>query len=354
MFIVKSGFAQVANTSVMDTTDFRYQGKVTVEGYLDLYYAYDFNKPEKNIRPYFVSMNRHNEVSLNVAFIDLKYSSARLRARFVPAFGSYMNSNYALEEGTFKNIVEASAGVKISKQKNIWIDAGIFGSPYTNESAISKDHLTYTRSFAPEYVPYYLAGIKLSLPLSDKVNAYLYLLNGWQQINDQNKNKSVGTQLEYRPSEHWLINWNTYAGKESSASDTTIGMRVFSDVYFIYSKNKWSSTFCVYGGSQEQKERTATWWQANIIARYQFADKFFLSGRLEYFNDVHAVQIVPITSSESFNSFGVSMGVDYKLAENILIRLEGRTFASTKDVYLRNNVEVSNSSLLTSNITIWF
>ena len=91
--------AQIVNTGVMDTTDFRYQGKVTVEGYIDAYYAYDFNKPVGGNRPYFVSMARHNEMTINLAFVDVKYSSSRLRARFVPGFGTYINANYAKEPG---------------------------------------------------------------------------------------------------------------------------------------------------------------------------------------------------------------------------------------------------------------
>jgi hypothetical protein len=36
VLILKSGLTQVTNTAVMDTSDYRYQEKVTVEGYLDL------------------------------------------------------------------------------------------------------------------------------------------------------------------------------------------------------------------------------------------------------------------------------------------------------------------------------
>ncbi len=129
----------------------------------------------------------------------LKYSSSRIRARFVPGFSTYVNSNYASEKGTLKNIIEGSIGVKISKKKNIWIDAGIFGSPYTNESAISKDHLAYTRSMAAENVPYYLAGVKLGLPIAPKLNAYVYILNGWQRIEDPNNKMSVGTNSNTGP-----------------------------------------------------------------------------------------------------------------------------------------------------------
>lgn len=346
---------QVVNTATMDTTSFNAIGKISVGGYIDAYYAYNFNDPQGKDQPYFVSMARDKEVNINLAYIDLKYSSSRLRARFVPGFGTYINANYAAENGTLKNIVEASAGIKVAKNKDIWIDAGVFGSPYTNESAISKDHLAYTRSFAPEYVPYYLSGVKLTTPLGKKVNLYLYLLNGWQQIIDQNSKLSLGTQLEIRPTDNLLINWDTYIGDERSAMDTTVGPRYFTDLYFIYNKGRFSATSCFYVGMQRQSEsKDGVWWTANFIARYNLTDKLSATGRIEHFNDDRSVQIVPITGINGFSSNSSSLGLNYKLADNVLLRLEGRTFFSDKEVYIRDGKPVKNSNTLTSNVTIWF
>lgn len=351
--------AQVVNTGLMDTSSFDYQGKVTVGGYLDTYYGYNFSEPSSGDNPYFVSMARHNEFNINLAFVDVKYSSSRLRARFVPGFGTYINSNYAAEPGSLKNIVEANVGVKLFHNKNIWLDAGVLGSPYTNESAISKDHLMYTRSFAPEYVPYYVSGAKLSMPVNEKVNFYLYLLNGWQQIVDQNSGKSVGTQVEYRPNNFWLINWNTYVGDERSATVPQNRTRYFSDVYFIYSKNKWTATGCIYAGIQERQNtdnttRSDKWWQANLIGRYSFSEKVSLSGRVEYFSDPQSVQITSITDGGGFNSYSTGLGLNVHIASNIMARFEGRTFFSEKDVYSKDNTPTNTSSQLISNLTIWF
>ncbi|MBX2897392.1 MAG: porin [Cyclobacteriaceae bacterium] len=342
----------------MDTSNFNYQGKVIVNGYVDTYYGYNFNKPATKEQPYFVSMARNNEFNINLAYIDVKYSSARLRARFVPGFGTYINANYAAEPGVLKNIVEGNVGVKLFANKNIWLDAGVFGSPYTNESAISKDHLMYTRSFAPEYVPYYLSGVKLTLPLSEKITTYLYLLNGWQQIADPNEGKSLGTQLEFRPNDNWLLNWNTYVGNEQTATAPQNRMRYFSDVYFIYAKGKWSATGCVYYGIQKQNNvaetNSATWWQANLIGKYSFTEKLSLSGRLEYFDDPESVQITSINPGSGFSSYSTGLCLNVQIASNVVARFEGRSFFSKKDVYQRGDTAFNTSNLLISNLTIWF
>jgi hypothetical protein len=346
--------AQVVNTGLMDTTDFRYQGKIAVGGYLDGYYSYDFNKPQDSNRPYAVSMSRHNEMTINLAFIDLRYSSSRLRARFVPGFGTYVNANYASEPGTLRHLIEASAGVKVSKNRSIWLDFGVFGSPYTNESAISKDHLAYTRSVAAEFVPYYLSGVKLSLPINQKLSAYLYVINGWQRIQDNNSGKSVGTQLEYRPGNNWLINWNTYVGNERSTLNPSFGTRYFTDAYFIYTKGKWAATGCAYIGAQSRQSlRNAYWWQANIIGRYNLTSQLSVTGRFEYFNDPDQVVVKPVAGS-SFSTYGSSLGLNEKLAENVLVRLEYRTFYSAQRVFTEGGATRNNDSVLTANVTLWF
>jgi hypothetical protein len=348
--------AQVIITGAKDPIDSTYIWSISLGGYLDSYYAFDFNKPEDGYRPYFVSMNHHNEVAINLGYIDFKFTSPRVRARFAPGFGTYVDENYAHEPGALRNLIEASVGIKLFKDRDIWLDAGVMGSPYTNESAISRDQLTYTRSFAPEYVPYYLTGIKLLIPLTSRLAGSIYLLNGWQQIRDQNRNKAIGTQLEFRPNETVIISWSTFFGKEGNGSDTVssvIGMRYFSDVYVLYNNNRWSAASSFYAGMQEREHTNALWWQWNAAARYDLSSRLSVTGRIEYFQDDQSVMIVPITEAEGFRSSGASVGLNFKLADNVLLRLEGRTFFSEEAVYLRDG-PVKTSNLIASNISIWF
>lgn len=334
--------------------------KFTIKGYIDVYYGYDFSRPKDKNRAYFVSSARHNELNINLAYISVEYTSSRVKAKFTPGFGTYINANYASEQGTLKNIVEGNIGIKLLKNKEIWLEVGVLGSPYTNESAISKNQLMYSRSFAPEYVPYYLAGMRLGLPLSKKVNFSFYLLNGWQQISDVNESKSIGTQLEYQPNNQLLINWNTYIGNENSADRPDFGNRYFTDLYFIYKKGKFMGTSCFYVGIQESKNTAGKienqiWYNANIVGSYHFVPKFSLSGRLEYFNDPKSVQISPINPVSGFSSASASLCLNYSIEKNILIRLESRSFFSDKEVYQNSEGRTAkNSQLLIGNITAWF
>ncbi len=67
--------------------------KLTVSGYAEIYYGYDFNRPRDNNRPPFVySHNRSNEVNLNLGFIKINYDNGNIRG------------NLALMAGTYKEI----------------------------------------------------------------------------------------------------------------------------------------------------------------------------------------------------------------------------------------------------------
>lgn len=359
LVVATSGWSQIVNTATMDTLESTMIGHLGVGGYIDTYYSYNFHDPGRDYTPYLINSARQNSMSINLAYIDLRYRSKNLRARFVPGFGTYMNLNYVSEPTTLKNIVEGYVGVRLSEKKNIWLDAGVFGSPYTNESAISKDHLMYTRSFAPEYVPYYLSGVKVSVPLAERWNAFFYLLNGWQVIDDNNSKKSLGTQVEFRPNKQMLFNWNTYIGDERSDLHPDYRARWFSDVFWIFKpNNQWDFTSCVYIGDQQfEGKDDELWWQANGIARYTFTPKSSLSGRVEYFSDSGAVVAENIGAPDfGFRSYSSGLCYNYKINQNALFRVEGRYFFSPDSVYPDGNDTSlgKQSTLVVASLTAWF
>ena len=142
--------------------------KLTISGYAELYYGYDFNKPLNNTRPPFVySFNRTNEVNINIGFIKAAYTSDRVRANMAIMAGTYANANLAAEPGVLKNILEGNAGIKLAKNANLWLDGGVFSSHIGFESAIGKDCWTITRSILADNSPYYESGAKLGYTTTD-------------------------------------------------------------------------------------------------------------------------------------------------------------------------------------------
>jgi hypothetical protein len=331
------------------------KGKLTLEGYVDGYFAFDFNQPVPFDRPYFVSHSRHNEFNINLAYISLKYNSGMVRAVVTPGMGTYMNANYSAERITLQHLVEANVGVRLFKNREIWLDLGVLPSPFTYENAISLDQIAYTRSFAAENVPYYQTGARLTLPLSLKTTLYLYYLNGWQVIQDFNSPLSAATQLEVKPNSKWTFDWNTYYGNESSPGAPTNRMRYFTDVYTTYSAGKWSFSADAYLGWQQRREtdgiKAYNWWQANVAAKYAVNDQHAFFVRAEYFSDPNKIMLTPNTGADKFRVFGGTFGYTHSFTDQVALRVEGRYFVSPDHIYERNHQTTGNDFLMTCGLT---
>ena len=173
-FLAIIGFSAALVASAQDTTtnNQKHQDALSFNFFVEAYYGYDFNKPTDNTRPFVYSHNRHNEFNINLAYLKGSYNYGRTRANLAVAAGTYMNANYAAEPGVLKNIYEANAGVKIAKNKDLWIDVGILPSHIGFESAHSPSCWTLTRSIIAESSPYYEAGAKITYTSDNEKMAF--------------------------------------------------------------------------------------------------------------------------------------------------------------------------------------
>jgi hypothetical protein len=118
-----------------------------LSGYAEVYYGYDFGQPENGERPNFLyNHKRHNEINANLALIRGGYARDRVRGVVALMAGNYVQYNMALEPDGVRNIHEARVGLRLLKERDLWIDAGIFPSHIGFESVIGMDCPTLTRS----------------------------------------------------------------------------------------------------------------------------------------------------------------------------------------------------------------
>jgi hypothetical protein len=328
-------------------------------GYVEAYYQYDFNKPQDNNRPGFIySHNRHNEFNLNLGYLKGSYNTEMIRANIAVAGGTYMNANYAAETGGLKNVYEANAGVKISKKKNLWLDAGIFSSHIGFESAVSKDCWTLTRSMMADNSPYFESGAKLTFQ-SDNEKWLLsgLLLNGWQRIKrvDGNSLMSYGTQIQYKPGTSILLNYSTFIGTDKP--DTTRQWRYFHNVYTIINiTTKFDITVGVdIGSEQKVKGSNAmnTWYSTVLILKYAPSSKWALAARAEYYNDKNGV-IIASGTPNGFQTAGFSANVDYAPKPNAVMRVELRSLNSKDDIFTSGSGITNRNTFITCSIAVSF
>ena len=315
-------------------------------GFIDTYYAYDFRRPGAErifVSPaggtpaiYSTQPARHNEFNINLAFVDAKLEMERVRGRLALQMGTSVQANYAGESaadqtraggsgagGLTRHIQEAVVGYEIAPR--FWVDAGIYFSHIGMESFISRDNLAYTRSLSADNSPYNQTGVRFSYALSDAWSAQLHIVNGWQNINENNAQKAVGTQVAYAPNADFSVTYNTFIGYEA-------GSRIFQDLIVKYAFNP---NFQLAGsfdyGIQKSAGDSNGWWVATLLARYQVASKVALVGRAERFSDPRSLIIA--AGANGFRVWGGSLGVDVALRPNLNWRNEVRSLSSPADIF---------------------
>ena len=338
-----------------DTT----QSKLTISGYVDIYYVYDFGNPTNHERPSFIyNHKRTNEFNLNLGYLKAGYASERIRANLALMAGTYAQYNLASEQGLLKNVYEANAGIKLSKKHQLWLDAGIFASHIGFESAVSKDCWTLTRSIMAENSPYYESGAKLTYTSDNEKWIFSGLiLNGWQRIQRVNGNNTpaFGTQVVFKPTSGITINSSTFIGSDDA--DSVRQMRYFHNYYGIFQiSSKWGViTGFDIGAQQIQKgsDQYYVWYSPVLISKYSVTEKISLAGRVEYYSDPKGV-IIQTNTPNGFQTFGCSVNLDYSPVKNVLIRLEGKMYSNKDKVFTRGSDQIDQNYSMASSIAVSF
>ncbi len=330
-----------------------------ISGYIEAYYSYDFSKPGNHLKSNFIySHNRHNEVNINLGFIKAAYEKSNIRANLALMTGTYANANLAAESGVIKNIYEANVGVKISKQKNVWLDAGVFSSHIGFESAVSKDCWNLTRSILAENSPYYESGVKISYA-TDNGKWFLsgLILNGWQRIQrvDGNNTPAFGHQITFKPTDKITLNSSSFIGSDTPDSNRL--MRLFHNFYGQFQVQEKLGIIIGFdmGAQQKSKGRSDynTWYSPVIIAKFMPSEKISWSLRGEYYADKNQV-IISTGTKNGFKTFGYSLNVDYLIQNNILWRIEARLLNSKDTIFESDNTLRHQNVYLTTSLTASF
>lgn len=311
-------------------------------GYVEPYFSYDFGRPIDGNRPGFLySYHRHQEVTINLALLRVSAASGRLRGNIGFMAGTYPNTNLQNEPATLRHIYEADIGFRLFKNREWWLDAGVFPAHIGFESAIGKDCPTLTRSLAAENSPYFESGVRLSRnSVNQRWQLGLLVLNGWQSIQrpEPGLPLSAGWQLQYHSNKNLTLNSSGFIGQ--SRPDSLKQNRVFHNFYGIYTPGaRWKFILGLDTGweiTDAPVRRTRFWYGPVFISRFECKTGPALALRLEHFADPGHV-LIESGAPEEFRVFGLSLNADWPVSEQLLCRLEARWLASPHPLFVGNN-----------------
>lgn len=314
----------VGDAHGQDTSAFK------LSGYGEVYYGFDLAQPANGERPDFLyNHKRHNEFNANLLLLRGEYERDGVRGAVGLMAGNYAQYNLALEPEGLRNIHEARVGLRLSKTRELWVDAGIFPSHIGFESAIGMDCMTLTRSLVAENSPYYEAGAMLSYKPRRTTFAVL-ALNGWQRIQREpgNQRPAFGTQLKFDNDAGTVINWSTFVG--SMGPDSLGVWRVYNNFYAQSEGDNHGMVLGVDVGIQEgprgmvNSGGASGWFTMVGIYRQRINGKWWGTGRIEFFLDD---QNVVITGPAML---GASLGIDFRVNDRAAWRIEGRVLGSNQ------------------------
>ncbi len=341
---------------------------VKLGGFLDTYYAYDSNQPSNHEREFTTQPVRHNEFNINLAYIEAVLKQEKSRGRLALQQGQSVTKNTYGEptKGATsgpqdaKIFQEAYLGRRIGEKT--WIDMGIFLGNIGAESWISKDNWTYSRSLNLDYVPYYSSGVRLEHQKNETESFQLQLLNGWQNMSENNQGKAIGMQYKNLLSPSLIFTYNNFFGDEEVVPDQNSGkfrprFRAYHNFILQWLKSdtwQFLGAFDIGHQSQQVKKGVDGWFATSMTLRRVLNSEQALALRAEYYSDPHQTTVVTGTRN-GFKVVSASMNFDQKLEENFLWRTELRGFSSTDSIYPTGlNHKNKFDGYLATSLSAWF
>ena len=325
---------------------------LTVSGFVDSYYTWDFDQREASRRPGFLfSHARSQELTVNIAMLRLDWEQERSRATVALMAGTFPEQNNAAEPPMLRSIYEAYGGLRLAEA--LWLDAGVFASHLGFASALSTQNPVLTRSLLAESSPYYLSGARLGWEPRDDLALVILVANGWQNIREtgDTANKGVGTQVTWAATEALSLNWSSWLSDENP--DET-SWRVFQDVYAVAEFGDVTLIAGVDVGLETRAEAdSSTWWGAAVLGRAMASEWLAFNARVEHFRDPDGVVIVQ-EAGDGLTLTGASVGVDFILPDGVMLRGEGRVFAADAEVFEGGFDGDSVNTAITTSLAVEF
>jgi hypothetical protein len=352
--------AQESRTATADPGEPGFLKDIEVSGFVDIYYTYNFNTP---LRPCATSGGvaifnclrnfdvAHNSFSLNLAEVALEKKPtghSRGGFRLDLDYGPAASIVHAAEPGgtaVYQNIQQAYVSYLAPVGTGLQFDVGKFVSPLGNEVIETKDNWNYSRSLLFTLaVPYYHMGLRAAYSPNNKVTLAGYLVNGWNNVVDNNTGKTVGGSITFKPVPAVTVS-ETYIGGPEQTNDNT-DWRHVADTIASVTVNKHVTLAANYDYGQDSvMGKTLRWQGIAGYVRYQPIEWFALTPRAEYYNDKD----------------GVSTGTRQRLKETtvtlelkkdgVITRFEYRRDYSDVPFFLKN---ISETTMNQDTFTIGF
>jgi hypothetical protein len=332
--------------------------------FVSVSYLYGFNRPDSSTNQYRVFDTDEGSLKLDVATVVVqKTASAPGEGGFrVDLMAGASIPKVVAASGLFRDeltgkaqdidLFQAFVSYIAPVAKGIRIDAGKFATHMGYEVVEGRDSYGDNASRSLLFgwaIPFTQTGLRVSYPFSEKLSAQVHLVNGWDDVKDNNSAKSFGAQLLYTPSPSISAALNVVSGPEKAGN--TADRRDALDFWASWKATERLTLAVNADTGAEQNDLPdggrATWSGVAIYAGYRFTDRLSLNLRAELFRDRDGARTgVSQTLRE------VTLTPEWKLGKDIRVRGDLRYDRSDEPVFARRDGHSRDQATASLNV-LW-
>lgn len=346
-----------------DTT--RLPDGVTLGGYVEALYAWNFNRPSNRITNARGFDNRHDSFTLSNVALDAALDRRGAIARLTLQVGHTPSTYYGAEPvslgtptvnasdaSTWKYLQQAYAGYRIARSHETTLLAGLFLSPIGPETVAVRENWNWSRSTLFFALPYYHTGARARVALNDRWALSLHVYDGWNAVVDANGRKTLMAQATFDGGNGASASLLYATGVERLPG--AIEGRRFRHLVDAYATIPVAERFelmaHVDGGFEPTRLGTAAWVGAALYARAELvSESLFLAARVDLLREWVPSDGVAVASPLFFPVAWVSsstLTLDYRPHPSVSFRLEGRHDQAASDLYFGGTVVGDGSATM--------
>jgi hypothetical protein len=339
--------------------------KIRPIGYIEAYYAWNFNRPANGITNYRGFDNRHNTITVQTAALGASFEKGPIGGKLLLQVGSAPSTYYARSEPTlngtsaangsspdlWKYIQEAYATYKAPLGRGILFNVGIMTSPIGMKALAVHDRWNWSGSNLFFALPYYHTGLRATYELTDRLSVTAAVMNGWNNVVDNNDGKSVEAHVKYSVPDKATLQILYFGGVErpSNAPEGQYWRNTFDAVGELDVTSWLQLAAQADAGFEPNRFGTATWYAGAAAARVKICKCLYFVVRGDRFYEHLASDESGHVSTPIFwnGVKWVSSGtatLDFRPHDNISIRAEFRHDQADGLLYFTGNTVIGDGS----------
>lgn len=308
-------------------------GPTKVSTTADLYYEYNGNEPASGqnvLRNFDEKDNQFAFSYYEIAFEQVPTEKRRLGFRTDLGFGptaTWVNSTDP-DGGNLKYLQQGYISVLAPVGRGMQIDAGKFNTPIGAEPTETAYNWNYSRSLLFAWAgPYYHVGVRAALPVTDTVTVTGFLINGWNNAQDNNRGKTMAAQVGWKVTPALTISQAWMGGPEGP--NGAAGWRNLYDTVATWTVNpKLSLMTNIDIGRDSVGGVTSAWQGIAGYARVSILPSWAVTPRFEVFEDRDGYMTGTAQTLRE-----ITLTSEHTILPGLQIRVEYRRDWSTADFF---------------------